>query len=161
MVKTVETVMGLSDTEVVAVAKEFFGQVYRQVPYKDVLANAQSMAEVSTLAGLDNGVLQQDMSPEDSVRYGRYLLEEFARDDSLASVVDEACQTVRESDDLVIGVILAVGLVANLTLLAATTRVEISKGTDGQIAWKVVKKNASAKLVEKIINPFTALATSS
>jgi len=50
---------------------------------------------------------------------------------------------------LIIDVILALGLVVNLTLLVATTKVQVQKGTDGKTSWTFGKKEAD--LLEKVL----------
>lgn len=158
MPKTVDTVGGLSDSEVIAVTTELFNRVYQEIPYDDVRSNFAGVDAVDPLVGLDEPALRRQLSADDSARLGRLVLEHYARDEAFEPLVDEAIEKVRSSDDLIVGVILAVGLVVNLTLLVATTKATVSKQPDGTIAWSVSKSEASPELVTAIVNPVVEVA---
>jgi hypothetical protein len=64
---------------------------------------------------------------------------------------------VRRSDNMIVEVIVAVGLIANLTLFVATTTGMVQKGADGKITWSFGKKEAGPELVQKVIDPLVKL----
>ncbi len=158
MQTTLEIVHGLSDSQVVEVVKELFNAVYAEVPYNEVRSNAEAVAEVDPLISLDHEALKHELSATESARLGRLVLEQYARDPELAPFVQQAWDKVQNSDDMVVGVILALGLVINLTLLVATTEVQVQKGADGKITWKISKKQAEPELVSAVINPLVKVA---
>ena len=153
MPTTLEIVQGLSDSEVAEVSKELFKAVYAKVPYKDVRNNAEAAAELAPLLSLDDDALKRDLSSEASARFGRLILEQYALDSELAPFVQEAWEKVQKSDNLVVGVVLAVGLVVNLTLLVATTELKVEKGADGKTTWKLVKKKVKPELMKVVLEP--------
>lgn len=153
MRSTEDVVHELSDSQVVEVVKELFNDVYTQVPYETVRKNSETVGRLHSLATVDQEVLQQELSATESVRLGRLVLEQYARDPELSPAVEKAWEKVRSSDNLVVGVILTLGLIVNLTLLVATTAVHVKKGADGKIVWKVTKKQADENLLKAIIDP--------
>jgi hypothetical protein len=159
MTTTKELIEGLSDEQVIEVTKELFNSVYTEVPYDEVISNSDGVTELGPLMALDAGDLKRDLSASESAHFGRLVLAEFATDPELETLVRQAVDNVQTSDDLVIGTILAVGMVVNLTLLIATTSVKVEKDADGKTTWKLVKKNANPELVTSVINPLAKVAT--
>lgn len=148
-----DIVHGLSDSQVAEVVKELFNAVYAQVPYHDVRGNAEAVAEVAPLLSLDNEALKHDLSAAESARFGRLVLEQYALDSELAPFVRQAWDKVQSSDNLFVGVVLAVGLVVSLTLLVATTELHVEKGADGKTTWKLIKKQVEPELMKAVVNP--------
>ena len=70
------------------------------------------------------------------------VVSRLIQDPSLSPLVESAWKRVESADDLVVDVILALGLVVNLTLLVATTAVRVQKGKDGKKTWSLTKKTA-------------------
>lgn len=155
---THELIQGLSDSQVVDVTKELFNNVYTQVPYDEVRSNSEGVAEVKRLLSLNTESLKQEMSAAESARFGRLLLEEYASDPDLEPFVQQALEKVQSSDDLIVGELLALGIIVNLTLLVATTSVKVKKDADGNITWEVIKKTTGPKLIEAILTPLASLA---
>jgi len=160
MTSTEDIVRGLSDTQVAAVVEELFNDVYTEIPYEEVRSNAVAVAAVGPLTDLDGETMRAELSPAESVRLGRLVLEQYARDPALSPLVRKACERVAGSDDLFVSVILAVGLVANLALLVATTEVEAQTADDGTVKWKITKKQASADVIKAIVEPIAKAAKS-
>ncbi len=160
MQNTLKLVHDLSDSQVVEVVKELFNIVYTHVPYKQIKDNSEAVAEVAQLASLDAEVMKHELSAVDSARFGRLVLEQYARDPELAPFVEQAWDKIQGSDNLIIDVILALGLVVNLTLLVATTKVQVQKGTDGKTSWTFGKKEAEEGLVRAVVNPLVKVAKS-
>jgi len=158
MPNTLELVRGLSEAQVVEVTKELFNAVYSNVPYDQVASNSKGIAEVSQLVSLSDKDMQQELSAADSARFGRLLLEQYAQDPALAPLVEQAWEKVESSDELIVEVIVALGIVVSLTLLVATTKVEIEKGADGKLTWKINKGRAGPDLVKSVINPLAEVA---
>lgn len=153
MQTTLDIVHSLSDSQVVEVVKELFNAVYTQVPYNEVRKISEAVAEVDPLVSLDNEALKYELSATESARLGRLVLEQYARDSELTPFVQQAWDKVQNSDNLIVVEILALGLVVNLTLLVATTEVQVQKGADGTITWKLVKREAKPELVEAVVTP--------
>jgi hypothetical protein len=153
MPNTIELVQGFSDSQVVEVMKELFNTVYTNVPYEQVMNNSKGVADVGQLVSLDEDTMQQELSATDSTRFGRLVLDEYARDPQLAVLIEQAWEKVQSSDDLIVDPLLALGLVVNLTLFMATTEVTLERGPGGKTHWKFIKKAARPGLVSSILNP--------
>jgi hypothetical protein len=159
MQTTLELVHDLSDSQVIEVAKELFNTVYANVPFDQVRKNSEGAVDVGELVALNDEVKQQDLSPTDSARFGRLVLEQYARDPELGPLVHQAWNKVESSDELIVDVLLALGLVVNLTLLVATTKIELQNLPDGKIRWKIVKRDAPPELVGSVLKPLAKLAS--
>ncbi|MCH9027950.1 MAG: hypothetical protein IIA05_12700 [Proteobacteria bacterium] len=158
MQTTQELIQALSDSQVIEVTKELFNIVYKQVSYAEVRSNSERVAEVDALVTLDSESLKQEMSAAESVHFGRLVLKEYAGNPELAPFVRQAWEKVESSDDLIVGVILALGVVINLTLLMATTSVKMKKDASGTVTWDIGKKQAGLELVKAVINPLVDVA---
>jgi hypothetical protein len=159
MSKTLEMINQLPDAKVIEVSKVLFNRLYAEVPYDDVLANARDQALLEPLLSLGEDALGSNLTAEDSARIGRQMVSHLAADETFEPIVREAVEKVQQSDKLVVDVILAVGLVVNLTLLVATTRIDVSKDADGNISWRFKKREASPELVKAVVEPVADLAT--
>jgi hypothetical protein len=160
MQNVVDAVRQLPDSQVVGTAKEFFNRVYSKVSYDELRANFDSVPQVKPLAQLDNAELRRELPADESIRLARLVLEVSAGDPALGPLVAESIDDVRRSDHLVVDVILALGLLVNLTLLLATTRVKMEKGADGKIVWRIVKESASPEILNSIVAPVVNAAKS-
>ena len=157
---TERIVRDLTDSQVVGVVKEFFSEVFTQIPYEEVRLNSETVANLDSLVRLDGETLECPLSAAESARLGRLVLERFARDPELSPLVDKACEKVKSSDEMFVDVLLALGLIVNLTLLVATTEVQVKKESDGTTTWKLTKKKASPELVKAVIDPVVGAAKS-
>lgn len=153
MSTTLETVQGLSDSEVVEVAQELFNEVFSELPYDEVRKNSEATPEVNSLVSADEDALKHELTRAESAHLGRLVLEQYARDPELEPFVQQAVAKVQRSDKLIVDVILALGLVVSLTLLVATTKVQVQKGADGKTTWKIDKREAKPELVKAVVGP--------
>jgi len=148
-------VNSLSDSQVVELTKELFKTVYTHLPYKEVKQNWESVPDVAHLAELNSDDLRRELSPDDSAQLSRLLLEQFAKDPEFSPVVLQSWETVRHSDHLILETIIALGFIVNLTLLVATTKLDMRKNADGSFEWSVSKTDAKKELVKAILDPFS------
>jgi hypothetical protein len=157
MQSALELVNGLSDSQVVEVTKELFKTLYTNLPYKQVKQNWESVADVAPLAALETENLKKDLSAADSARLSRLLLERFACDSDLSALVLQSWETVRNSDNLIVDVIISIGLIVNLTLMIATTKVKLQKSANGGFEWSISKAHASKELIAAIVEPLAKI----
>jgi hypothetical protein len=150
---TIDRLRQLSDSEIVAVAREFFDRVFAAVPFDQVQANFDADPAVAGLATLDAAALRRELPADESKRLSCAVLEAAARDPALEPLVRESIELVQRSDQLVVEVILSLGLLVNLTLLLATTRLRVHKGGDGRIIWDVSKDTATPELMKTVVEP--------
>ncbi len=154
-----EIINQLPDAKVIEVSKALFDRLYAEIAYDDVLAGARDQKPLNPLLSIGEDALGSNLTAEDSARIGRQMVSYLAADEAFEPIVREAVEKVQHSDKLVVDVILAVGLVVNLTLLVATTKIDVSKDADGKISWRIKKREASPELVKTVVEPVTDLAT--
>ena len=156
MKEIIEKIDGLSDEQVVEVLTEVHANLFSKIDYKDVVNNAiaSDQEDIRYLAGLDAETKGMQKDIAEAGEAARNLLIYMARDDEYAKVVDDAITEISSSDHLsVVGVIVAIGLLANLTILVSTTRI---KYIDGKIT--VIKGVAPTNLIKTILEPVKVLA---
>ena len=150
-------VNSLSDSQIVELTKELFKTLYSHVPYKQVKQNWESVPDVAGLAELNSDDLKRDLPAADSAQISRLLLEQFAKDPEFSPVVLQSWEAVRNSDHLILDAIISLGLIVNLTLLVATTKLDMRKNADGSFQWSFSKGPAKKDLVKAIVEPFAKL----
>ncbi len=145
-------VAGLTDVQVVTLLKQLNRDLYQVVPFREVESRLLDNAPVESLHNLDLAAKKAALDPETSVAASRQILTAFASSEELAPVVQAAWEEIRDDDSLFIETIVAVGLVANLTLFMATTEIEFK--------WKgltIRKKTADASVVKEVVLPIIEL----
>lgn len=150
-------VNSLSDSQIVELTKELFKTVYSHLPYKEVKQNWESVPEVARLAELNSDDLKRELPPADSAQISRLLLEQLAKDPEFSPVVLQSWEAVRNSDNLILDAMVSLGLIVNLTLLVATTKLNMRKNANGSFEWSVSKTDAKKDLVKAIVDPFARL----
>jgi hypothetical protein len=144
----------LSDSQIVELTKQLFKTVYSHAPYKQVRQNWESVPDVAPLAELSSDDLKRELSPPDSAQLSRLMLEQFAKDPEFSPLLLQAWEAVRSSDHLIVDAILSLGVIVNLTLLVATTKLDIRRNADGSFQWSASKTDAKKELVKAILDPF-------
>jgi hypothetical protein len=147
-------VNGLSNSQVVELTKELFKTAFSHVPYNQVRQNWESVPDVALLAELNKDDLKRELSAPDSAQFSRLMLEQIAKDPEFSPLLLDAWETVRGSDHLIVDAILSLGVIVNLTLLVATTKLDIRRNADGSFQWSVSKTDAKKELVKAILDPF-------
>jgi hypothetical protein len=105
----------------------------------------EGFAHIENLAPDEAG---RPLEPSVSVATARNIVMHLANDDEFAPLIEKALDIYRD-DKLVADIILAVGLVASVLLIAATTEFE------GEVAGiKFKKGKADAAMVKAITEPF-------
>jgi hypothetical protein len=144
----------LSDSQIVELTKQLFKTVFSHVAYKQVRQNWESVPDVTPLAELSSDDLKRELSAPDSAQISRLLLEQLAKDPEFSPVVLQSWEAVRNSDHLILDAIISLGLIVNLTLLVATTKLDMRKNADGSFEWSVSKTEAKKELVKAVLDPF-------
>ena len=150
-------VNSLSDSQIVELTKELFKTVYSHLPFKQVKQNWESVPDVARLAELNSDDLKRELAPADSAQISRLLLEQFAKDPEFSPAVLQSWEAVRDSDHLILDAIISLGLIVNLTLLVATTKLDMRNSANGSFEWSVSKTDAKKELVKAILDPFARL----
>lgn len=147
-------VESLSDVQAVAMMGRLNAAVFSETAYAEVQAHLVTGIEgVDVLSELDAGKKKLRLGMEDSVRAAKLILGGFAKDADLGLLlVDEWEKYKNEKTLMSVEPILYLGLVANLTLILATTEVEYRRGN-----FKFRKRAADAKLLKAIIDPIAEI----
>ncbi len=149
----------LSDDQVAAVLGQVYRDIYKEVSAVAVRENGAAEEELRPLLQLDADALEQSLSAQESLALGRVLLAALVEDPQLAPLVAEAMDKADSADEMFVGVVLALGLVVNLTLLVASTEVRITQTAAGKRSWSINKRKADTDLVNAVVKPVTDAAT--
>lgn len=143
----------LSDADVVKVTNKLFNIVYAQISYEEVLRNSAKLAETSIAQLLTDDSLGHEMTTTESAEICRFVLEMYAQNSEIAPFLQQAWEEVNNSDTLFVEEILVLGVIINLTLLNATTTVDLKKDFDGNVTVDVSKKEASPDMIKALFSP--------
>lgn len=152
-------VEALPNSLVALAVDELFQRVFSTVPADDVDARMKGVPQLDALLAGDEAALDKRFTQGDSLELGRALLASYADDPALSVLVEEACDRAIEQnkDKMVIGTLLTVGLVANLTYLIMATSVTVTKRADGQLSWRVEKRSSPPEFMSGILNKLISL----
>jgi hypothetical protein len=150
----------LDDVQVVRFFEHFGQQLFAGMDVsveqiKDGIPDSiRAIPGFSDIENLSPDQAERLISPSESAALARNTLLILADDETLAPLVETALESYSDNE-MVVDVILAVGFVASMLMITATTQVE------GQMfGIKFKKSKADAKLVRAITEPFAnALST--
>ena len=77
-------------------------------------------------------------------------MESIAKDDSLSVLITDAWEEVQNDDSMFVGTIIAIGLIANLTLFMVSSKIDIDLGVV-----KISKDKVDTEAVKAIMEPIT------
>lgn len=153
MLEANQIVDNLSEVQTVKLASHLYQSIYKAVPYKTVTESlVTNIDEVAYIRGLDKETKKHRLDSGQSVEAAKLLLSSFANDDTLAPVLINAWEEVKQDDSLFIEAIIAVGLLANLTLFMASSEIEMEIG-----GVKIKKGKPSLDVLKAVLEPITEL----
>lgn len=144
-----QIVAALDDVQVIAMAKRINADIVAAVPRDQLVAVPEAARQAAILEGLN---ARTTLDPARAVEASRRLLAALAADPGTAPLVTRAWAVIEEDDSLMIETIIALGLIANLTLFMATSRLKLNIGS-----LEVVKETATPELVKAVIDPVVEL----
>lgn len=140
-----QIVDGLNDVQVVAMVKRIGANLAGALPRERLTAAPEVANDVAVLTGADPRTM---LDPVVSVQASRRLLEALAADPGTAALILQAWAEVEQDDSLFIETIVALGLIANLTLFLATSDIKVKvKGIE------IKKSRASADVIRAVLEP--------
>ncbi|HSF30836.1 MAG TPA: hypothetical protein VLK82_10250 [Candidatus Tectomicrobia bacterium] len=151
----------LDDFQVVRFFEHFGEQLFDgiEVPLDRVKAGipeaVRSIVTFAQIESLPPDQAERLIAPAEAAALARNTLFYLAEDETLAALIEKSLDSHRD-DEMVADVILAVGFVASMILIAATTEVE---GTILGVKFK--KSEASPTLVKAIVEPFAKVLSGS
>lgn len=153
MEKAEVIVENLSNVQAISLLKRLNQMLYTAVTPQQVTSSVDSSIKgVDLLSELPLERKKENLTPEDSVRTAKYVLRSFALDDALAPALIQAWKEIKDDDGLFIEAIVAVGLIANLTLFLATSDIEFKIG-----GLHIKKKPADPETVKAVIEPISEM----
>ena len=152
-------VEALPNSLVALAVDELFQRVFESVPADEVDAKMKGVAPLDALLAGGEAPLEKRLSQGDSLELGRALLACYADDPAMAVLVEEACDRAVEQNKnkMVVGTLLTVGLVTNLTYLIMATSVTVKKGADGKLSWRVEKRASPPEFMSAILKKLMSL----
>ena len=150
MQKALDIVQNLDDVQSVMMLKQIYKDIFKAIPFEEIKRSVGDDESVSLLGKLNTDMMKQNIDPEQSVDLTQKMLLYFAKDKNLAYLVIDAWEKVENDDSLMIGTIITLGIIANLTLFMATSELEFEfKGV------KIKKGTASAEQIKAVLSPLT------
>lgn len=149
MQTAVDIVERLNSVQTISLLKRLNQILYGAVSYKDVQAHLPSdVDDVILLEKLNPEMKKRNLDPKTSVELARHVLMAVAQDKALGPILVQAWDEIREDDSLFIETIVAVGLIVNLTLFMATSKMELRFGKQA-----ITKEMASPDLLTALLSP--------
>jgi hypothetical protein len=153
MDKAITLVKGLSDLQTISLLKQLYGDIFKAVPFNEIEAHLPpDMEEIKILFAIDREVKKKNLASSDSVEGAQKILMAFAQDENLAPILMQAWNEIKDDDSLFIEAIIAVGLLANLTIFIASSDIEFNIGK-----LKVKKHKTNANVVKEVLKPVIEL----
>lgn len=153
MDKAITLVKGLSDLQTISLLKQLYGDIFKAVPFNEIEAHLPSdMEEIKILFAIDREVKKKNLASSESVEGAQKILMAFAQDENLAPILMQAWNEIKDDDSLFIEAIIAVGLLANLTIFIASSDIEFNIGK-----LKVKKHKTNANVVKEVLKPVIEL----
>lgn len=155
MPNTVQIVSRLSDIQVIKMVKQIEETIADAISPDELEEHADpgALKEVKSATA---GDAEQLLPAAVSLDVSRRVLLALASDQATAPLVEQAWVVVEEDDSLFIEAIIALGLIANLTLFMATTRVKFKVG-----ALEIDKGDANVEMIRAALQPLTLSQSSS
>ena len=153
---TQQRIETLSEKQVIEVLNEIYAKLFSEIDYHAVSACGKQASEsdIVFFANLSDDKKRHETKSSDVSSIARSLLLNMADNHEYALLIETTIDEVESSAHLsVVGAIIAVGLLVNLTLLVATTEI---KYDNGKIT--LVKHRASTDLVKTVLEPVKVLA---
>ena len=145
---------GLSETNVIRMVKLIESEVMNALSDEELKRASRPYAGlVDPLIALDEDTREIALDSEQSVEASRQILRALAAAPDLAPLVVQAWDEMKKDKSLfIVETIVAVGLVANLTIFMATTTFKFKAGNV-----IVEKRPADPKLVSAVLKPLADL----
>ncbi len=149
-----ERIQALDDFQIVRFFEHFSHQLVAGANVtldqikKGIPESTRTFGGFSQIETLSPSQAEQPLEPSASIATSRNILVYLTDDDEFAPVIGRVLDTYRD-DELVAGIVLAVGLVASVLLIAATTEFEGEIGN-----FKIKKTKADPAVIRAITEPF-------
>lgn len=127
--------------------------LHSSVPPQKISDNLDmTIEEVAYLKTMKLEIKKKHLSPQESIQMTMHVLRTIALDDTLAPVILQAWDEIKDDDGLFIEAIIAVGLIVNLTLFMATSDIEFKAG-----GLSIRKGRADAQTIKTLVEPITEM----
>ncbi len=151
VVNAIDIVDHLSDVQAVSLIKHIGRNLTGKENMEKVRIVEFGDADLESLKTLTLEMKKENLDSESSKASARLILRAMAESPELSPVVIDSWEEIKNDDKLVVETIIALGLIANLTILLSTTKVKLKyKGLE------IDKGEASVPLIRAILNPILA-----
>lgn len=144
----------LNDNQAIAMIKRLNDRIFSNIDFDKLMKHIGEPKVSNEILALDDDVFDAELNATDSVRVARQILTSLAKDEGTAGLIEDTWKELEKDDSMfIIEAILAVGLVANLTLFMVSTKMELDLGK-----LKIRKDKVDLDAVKEIMKPVTELA---
>lgn len=153
MQKAIAIVEGLESVQAVSLLKRLHRDLFQAIPYQDIKDHLLAgVDEVQMIQNIDPELKKKSLDPETSIQATKGLLMAFATNEDLAPILVQTWDEIKTDDSLFVEVIVAIGLLVNLTLFMATSEIEFKIGK-----LTIKKGRADSSILKEVLSPVTAL----
>jgi hypothetical protein len=147
-----EIVNQLSPVQAAAMVKRINREVSKAIPQDALVPAAGNTPGIDEIASLDPETRVINLESAASQELSRGVLHALASDPATAPLIIQAWEAIRDDDSLFIETVVALGLIANLTLFVATTDVDLKVG-----GLTIRKRRPKADIVRAVVEPLVEL----
>ena len=145
-----DIVQNLNDNQAVLMVNKIHNRIFNAVDFETIENNVKDDDVGKTLLGLNDDQFNFKLDADISIKISRDFLKSIAKDESLSAVITDAWEEVQNDDSMMVGTIIALGLIANLTLFMVSSKIEIDYGKV-----KINKDKVDTEAVKAIMEPIT------
>ena len=145
-----EIVQNLNDNQAVMMVNKIHNRIFNAIDFDVIENNIKNHDVGKALLGLSDDQLNIEFDANISVKLSRSFLESIAKDEGLSDVITNAWEEVQNDDSMIVGTIIALGLIANLTLFMVSSKIEIDFGNV-----KINKDKVDIEAVKAIMEPIS------
>jgi hypothetical protein len=143
-------VESIDDVQAVSLLKKLNRTVFEAVQFDDLKKNIISIDGIDQIGSLTLEQKKTNLDSDQSGMLTRNILTAFANDSQLAPLLVQCWEEIENDDAMFVEAVIALGLVANLTLFLATTNLKVKfKNVD------IEKKAADPDIIREVLTPIT------
>jgi hypothetical protein len=143
-------VESIDDVQAVSLLKKLNRTVFEAVQFDDLKKNIISIDGIDQIGSLTLEQKKTNLDSDQSGMLTRNILTAFANDAQLAPLLVQCWEEIENDDAMFVEAVIALGLVANLTLFLATTNLKVKfKNVD------IEKKAADPDIIREVLTPIT------
>lgn len=120
-----DVIKNLNDNQAVMLLNNIHNRIFNAVDFDDLEKNIKDNDVGKILLELSDEQLNVDFDANISVDLTREFLTSIVKDENFSELIKAAWEEVKNDDAMMVGTIIAVGLMVNLTLFMVSSKFEI------------------------------------